>query len=180
MTFQVTVTPSGRQFECGNDETLLAAALRAGVGIPYGCKNGACGSCKGRVVSGEVVHSKYQEKALTAAETEQGMSLFCCAKPQSDLTIEAREIATGAFAVKKLPTRIAKLEKLSDDVMLVTLQLPATENLDIPPVSISIFCYAMANAAATVWQTHRIPVNKLACTFAICRAACLPIRYFQH
>ncbi len=160
MTFQVTVTPSGRQFECGNDETLLAAALRAGVGIPYGCKNGACGSCKGRVVSGEVVHSKYQEKALTAAETEQGMSLFCCAKPQSDLTIEAREIATGAFAVKKLPTRIAKLEKLSDDVMLVTLQLPATEKFGYTAGQYIDFLlrdgkrrsYSMANASHTSEQ----------------------------
>ncbi|MFZ6864194.1 CDP-6-deoxy-delta-3,4-glucoseen reductase [Undibacterium sp. Ji67W] len=130
MTFQVTVTPSGRQFSCEADETVLSAALRAGVGLPYGCKNGACGSCKGKITSGNVVHGTHQQRALPETEEAQGMSLFCCAKPQSDLTIEAREIAaSGEFPVKKMPTRVAKLEKLSEDVMLITLQLPANERL---------------------------------------------------
>jgi len=130
MTFQVTVTPSGRQFSCEADETVLSAALRAGVGLPYGCKNGACGSCKGKITSGNVVHGTHQQRALSEGEEAQGMSLFCCAKPQSDLTIEAREIAaSGEFPVKKMPTRVAKLEKLSEDVMLIALQLPANERL---------------------------------------------------
>lgn len=131
MTFQVTVTPSGRQFSCDADETLLSAALRAGVILPYGCKNGACGSCKGKVTDGTVVHGNHQQRALTEDEAAQGMSLFCCAKPQSDLTIEARElVANDEYPVKKMPTRIAKLEKLSDDVMLLALQLPANEKLN--------------------------------------------------
>lgn len=131
MTFQVTVTPSGRQFSCDADETVLSAALRAGIILPYGCKNGACGSCKGKVTDGTVVHGNHQQRALTEDEAAQGMSLFCCAKPQSDLTIEARElVANDEYPVKKMPTRIAKLEKLSDDVMLVALQLPANEKLN--------------------------------------------------
>jgi len=130
MTFQVTVTPSGRQFSCDADETVLSAALRAGVILPYGCKNGACGSCKGKVASGTVQHGPHQQRALPEAEEALGMSLFCCAKPQSDLTIEAREIvADGDYPVKKMPSRIAKLEKLSHDVMLIALQLPANERL---------------------------------------------------
>ena len=130
MTFQVTVTPSGRQFSCEADETVLSAALRAGVGLPYGCKNGACGSCKGKISNGTVVHGNHQQRALSDTEEAQGMSLFCCAKPQSDLTIEAREIvASGDYPIKKMPTRVAKLEKLSDDVMLIALQLPANERL---------------------------------------------------
>ncbi|MBC3813127.1 CDP-6-deoxy-delta-3,4-glucoseen reductase [Undibacterium aquatile] len=131
MTFQVTVTPSGRQFSCDADETVLSAALRAGVILPYGCKNGACGSCKGKVTDGTVVHGNHQQRALTEDEAAQGMSLFCCAKPQSDLTIEARElVANDEYPLKKMPTRIAKLEKLSDDVMLLALQLPANEKLN--------------------------------------------------
>lgn len=131
MTFQVTVTPSGRQFSCDADETVLSAALRAGIILPYGCKNGACGSCKGKVTDGTVVHGNHQQRALTEDEAAQGMSLFCCAKPQSDLTIEARElVANDEYPVKKMPTRIAKLEKLSDDVMLLALQLPANEKLN--------------------------------------------------
>lgn len=130
MTFQVTVTPSGTQFSCESDETILAAALRAGIGLPYGCKNGACGSCKGKIASGDVTLGKHQERALTADEAAQGFSLFCCAKPNSNVTIEAREIAASSdYPIKKLPSRIAKLQKLSDDVMLVALQLPANDRL---------------------------------------------------
>ncbi|WP_394781323.1 CDP-6-deoxy-delta-3,4-glucoseen reductase [Undibacterium sp.] len=130
MTFQVTVTPSGRQFSCDDGETVLSAALRAGVGLPYGCKNGACGSCKGKVLEGSVTHGVHQQRALSEMEEAQGGSLFCCARPNSDLVIEAREIVGGGdYPVKKMPTRIAKMEKLSHDVMLISLQLPANERL---------------------------------------------------
>jgi CDP-4-dehydro-6-deoxyglucose reductase len=127
MTFQVTVNPSGHQFVCEDDETILAAALRANVGLPHGCKNGACGACKGKIVTGQTVMGKHQAKTLTPEEAAQGYALFCCARPLSDVTIEAREVAVGEFPSKKLPTRISKIEKLSHDVMLVCLQLPATE-----------------------------------------------------
>lgn len=130
MTFQVTVMPSGRQFDCDEGETVLAAALRAGVGLPYGCKNGACGSCKGKLITGQVEHGNHQQKALSESEEAQGMSLFCCAKPHSDITIEAREVqVSDEFPLKKMPSRIARMEKLSDDVMLIALQLPANERL---------------------------------------------------
>jgi CDP-4-dehydro-6-deoxyglucose reductase len=130
MTFQVTVQPSGRQFTCDEGETILTAAIRAGVGLPYGCKNGACGSCKGKLVEGSVVHVTHQERALSAAEETRGMSLFCCARPLSDVVIEAREVlGIGEFPIKKMPTRIAKLDKAADDVMLISLQLPANERL---------------------------------------------------
>jgi CDP-4-dehydro-6-deoxyglucose reductase len=130
MTFQVTVQPSGRQFTCDEGESILTAAIRAGVGLPYGCKNGACGSCKGKLVEGSVTHGVHQERALSAAEEEKGWSLFCCAKPHADVVIEAREVlGAGEFPIKKLPTRVAKLNKVSDDVMVVALQLPANERL---------------------------------------------------
>jgi CDP-4-dehydro-6-deoxyglucose reductase len=130
MTFQVTVAPSGRQFSCDADETILAAALRAGVGLPYGCKNGACGSCKGKLITGQLVHGSHQQKALSDTEEAQGMALFCCAKPQGDVSIEVREIqGSDEFPLKKMPSRVAKMEKLSEDVMLIALQLPANERL---------------------------------------------------
>jgi CDP-4-dehydro-6-deoxyglucose reductase, E3 len=130
MTFQVTVQPSGRQFTCDEGETVLNAAIRAGVGLPYGCKNGACGTCKGKLVEGSVTHHAHQEKALPVAEEKKGFSLFCCAEPHSDLVIEAREVlGVGEFPIKKLPTRVAKLDKLTDDVAVLALQLPANERL---------------------------------------------------
>jgi len=128
MTFQITVQPSGHQFTCEDDETVLAAAIRSGIGLPYGCKNGACGTCKGKVLSGSVTHGVHQDKTLTVEDEKNGQSLFCCAMPHSDLVIEVREVlGLSDYPVKKLPTRVAKLERMSDDVMTITLQLPATE-----------------------------------------------------
>jgi CDP-4-dehydro-6-deoxyglucose reductase len=130
MTFQVTVQPSGHQFSCDDGETVLAAAIRAGVGLPYGCKNGACGSCKGKLISGSITQGKHQEKALTADEAANGQALFCCAIPHGDLTIEAREVlGAGEFPIKKMPSRVAKIERVADDVTIVSLQLPANERL---------------------------------------------------
>ncbi|HEV2608620.1 MAG TPA: 2Fe-2S iron-sulfur cluster-binding protein, partial [Noviherbaspirillum sp.] len=112
MTFQVTVQPSGRQFTCEEGEAVLTAAIRAGVGLPYGCKNGACGSCRGKLLEGSVTHGVHQVRALSAADEEKGFSLFCCAHPHSDIVIEAREVlGVGEFPIKKLPTRVAKLDR---------------------------------------------------------------------
>jgi CDP-4-dehydro-6-deoxyglucose reductase len=130
MTFQITVQPSGHQFTCDEDETVLAAAMRAGVGLPYGCKNGACGSCRGKLVSGEVSHRAHQERALPVADEARGFALFCCAVPHSDLVIEAREVlGIGEFPIKKMPTRVAKIDRVADDVIVLSLQLPANERL---------------------------------------------------
>jgi CDP-4-dehydro-6-deoxyglucose reductase len=72
----------------------------------------------------------HQERALSGAEEEKGWSLFCCAKPNSDVVIEAREVlGIGDFPIKKLPTRVAKLDRVTGDVMIVSLQLPANERL---------------------------------------------------
>lgn len=104
--------------------------MHAGVNLPYGCKNGACGACKGKVLSGAVKHGAHQEKALSIEEEANGVALFCCSTPLSDLVIEAREVqSVSEFPVRKMPTRIATLEKVSDDVMVMALQLPAAERL---------------------------------------------------
>ena len=130
MTFQVTVQPSGHQFSCEADETVLAAAIRAGVGLPYGCKNGACGSCKGKVVSGSVQHRPHQQRALPPEEEAAGFSLFCCATTTGDLVIEAREVAGSSdYPIKKMPSRVTTIEKVAPDVVVLTLQLPASERL---------------------------------------------------
>jgi CDP-4-dehydro-6-deoxyglucose reductase len=130
MTFQITVQPSGHQFSCEADETILAAAMRAGVGLPYGCKNGACSSCKGKVISGSVSHKPHQERALTKDEEAAGFSLLCCATTQGDLVIEAREVAgSDDYPIRKMPSRVSTLEKVASDVIVITLQLPANETL---------------------------------------------------
>jgi CDP-4-dehydro-6-deoxyglucose reductase, E3 len=130
MTFQITVQPSGHHFECETGETVLNAAIRAGIGLPYGCKNGACGSCKGKVIAGSVTHKPHQQRALSPEEAAAGYSLFCCALTEGDLTIEAREVAgSSEYPVRKMPSRVMKLEKVAPDVTVMSLQLPANEAL---------------------------------------------------
>jgi CDP-4-dehydro-6-deoxyglucose reductase len=130
MTFQITVQPSGTQFACEADETVLAAAIRAGVGLPYGCKNGACGSCKGKVLEGTVAHKPHQARALTDQEKLGGMSLFCCALPEGDIVIEAREIGGSSdYPIRKMPSRVQSITRAAPDVAIITLQLPANEAL---------------------------------------------------
>ena len=126
----VTLQPSGHQFQVEDGEAVLAAALRQGFVLPYGCKNGVCGSCKGTILSGSVDYGAYQAKTLTDEEKAQGKALFCQAKPLSDLVLEARTIgAAKDIQVKKLPCRVQKLERLADDVMVLKLKLPANEKL---------------------------------------------------
>jgi len=130
MSFQITVQPSGRTFTATADETLLAAGIRQGIGLPYGCKDGACGSCKCRKLDGQVVHGEHQSKALSADEEAAGFVLTCCARPQSDVVLESRQVTdANAFAVKKMPARVSVLERKSPDVMLLQLQLPANDTL---------------------------------------------------
>ena len=126
--FQVTVQPSGRSFGAQENEAILAAAIRQGIGLPYGCKDGACGSCKCRKLEGTVVHGEHQSKALSAEEEAAGFVLTCCAVPQTDVVLESRQVTDeSAFPVKKMPSRVLSLEKKSHDVMIVKLQLPAND-----------------------------------------------------
>jgi len=128
MSFQITVQPSGRSFTADSTETLLAAGIRQGIGLPYGCKDGACGSCKCQKIEGTVVHGVHQSKALSDEEEAQGLILTCCATAQSDLILESRQVTeAGAFPIKKMPVRVVSLVKKSDDVMVIHLQLPATD-----------------------------------------------------
>ncbi|HYC47688.1 MAG TPA: CDP-6-deoxy-delta-3,4-glucoseen reductase [Burkholderiales bacterium] len=131
MPHRITIKPSNHAFETqDDDETVLEAALREGFVIAYGCRNGACGTCKGKVLDGTVDYGKYQEATLTDAEKAQGYALFCQAKPLTDLVVECREIsAVKDIQVRTLPCRVQKMDKLAPDVMRMQLKLPANERL---------------------------------------------------
>lgn len=130
MTFKTTILPSNHSFPIEADETILDAGLKHGYTLPYSCRNGACGVCKGKVLQGTVDHGKAQAHALSDAEKADGLTLFCCAKPQSDLTIECREVsAVKDVQVKTMPCRVEKMEKVAHDVMVLKLRLPANERL---------------------------------------------------
>ena len=128
MPYTITVQPSGRTFEADAGEPMLAAGIRQGIGLPYGCKDGACCSCKCKKVSGQVRHGPHQSKALSADEEAAGYVLTCCGVPESDVVLESRQVThAGAFPIKKMPARVAELERLAHDVMRVRLQLPAND-----------------------------------------------------
>jgi CDP-4-dehydro-6-deoxyglucose reductase, E3 len=127
---KVTVQPSGQSFDVEESESVLTAALRQGVMLPYGCKNGACGSCKGKIVSGTVDYGHYHARVLTEDERAHGKALFCQARPLGELVIECRTIgAAKDIAVRLLPCRVQKLDKVADDVVIAQLKLPANERL---------------------------------------------------
>jgi CDP-4-dehydro-6-deoxyglucose reductase len=127
-SFAISVQPSGIQFEAQPGESLLAAGIRQGIGLPYGCKDGACGSCKCKLVSGQVAQSNFQRKALSEDEEAQGFVLTCSAKALSDITLESRQVTpAGALPVKKMPTRVSSLTRKTHDVMVMQLQLPAND-----------------------------------------------------
>jgi CDP-4-dehydro-6-deoxyglucose reductase len=159
MSFTVTVLPSGRTFSVERDEPILQAAIRQGIGLPYGCKDGACGSCKSRLVEGRVIHGAHQLKALSPAEEEAGFVLTCSAAPQTDLVLEARTVpGAGEFPVRKMPARVASMTRAAPDVIVLTMQLPANDPLRYRAGQYVEFLlrdgarrsYSMANAPHTV------------------------------
>ncbi|MDP1899867.1 MAG: CDP-6-deoxy-delta-3,4-glucoseen reductase [Rubrivivax sp.] len=130
MSFHITLKPAERAFTVDSDEAILAAAIRQGVGLPYGCRDGACGSCKSRLLEGRVTHGPHQTKALSTEEEAAGLILTCCARPQTDCVIEARSVpGAGDFPVLKLPSRVISIARAASDVAIVRLQLPANQNL---------------------------------------------------
>jgi CDP-4-dehydro-6-deoxyglucose reductase, E3 len=125
---RVRIEPSGREFDVVDSETVLDAAIRQGILLPYSCRNGSCGTCKGRLLDGTIDYGVYEEKALTADERAGGLALFCQARPLSDLVIQAREILAPAhIEIKLLPCRVVRMNRVAHDVMILSLKLPQHE-----------------------------------------------------
>ena len=129
MTYQVTNQETGRRFLVEKDETVLEAAIRQAVSLPYGCRNGQCASCKGKIISGNVSYDEWPD-ALTKDEAKHGNALFCQAKPNSDLCISSKEIETTAdVTIKRFPAKVTEMSRLNHDVMRIVLKLPPTFRL---------------------------------------------------
>ncbi len=168
MSFTVTVQPSGRNFQVARDEPILSAAIREGVGLPYGCKDGACGSCKCRLLEGRVIHGVHQSKALSAEEEAAGWILTCQAAPQTDVVVEARTVpGAGEFTVRKMPSRVSSIRRPAPDVAILQLQLPANDRLQYHAGQYVEFIlrdgarrsYSMANAPHTQIDTPGIELH---------------------
>lgn len=128
MQFQISTEPGGQHFRASAEQTILEAALAAGILLPYGCRDGACGACKGQIVSGEIEQGAVADTALSASERAAGHALLCKAHPRSDLILKVRHVGhVGDIPSKKLPCRVESLERVASDVMVVKVKLPASE-----------------------------------------------------
>lgn len=130
MSFKVQILPSGHEFTTEGEESVLDAALRHGFVFPYGCRGGACGACKGKLVSGEVSYDDNDPMAVTEEEQLVGQVLFCVARPTSDVVLEIREVgAAEDIPVKTVTAQVASMEKLNDEVIELQLKLADDERL---------------------------------------------------
>jgi len=128
--FEVTIDGSGKTFQVREGENILVAALRQGVMLPYSCKNGTCGSCKGVLKSGEVHYPFHPPLALEKSDFADGYALMCQAEPIEDLVIQVREIeAVRDLQIRMLPARVLEKTLLADNVVRLQLKLPATQRL---------------------------------------------------
>ena len=129
MSYKITIASSKESFPADNNETILGSALKHGHNFPYGCRNGACGSCKGKLIEGKI-HYQNEVTGISEQEISEGYALFCQAVPESDVIIETKEIdQIGEISIRKLPCRVTEIEKLNHDVIRLLLKLPSTERL---------------------------------------------------
>jgi CDP-4-dehydro-6-deoxyglucose reductase len=130
MTAHVQVRPSGREFFVDGSDSLLEAALRAGLSLDYGCSIGSCGKCKATVVSGQAHRTRHSDYPLTAAEKSAGVVLMCCNTALTDLVIEAREAHGAAdMPLQSIEAKVKAVSPLGEDVRLLHLQTPRSNRL---------------------------------------------------
>lgn len=130
MSAHVTLQPSGRDFFVEGNDTLLEAALKAGLALNYGCSSGNCGMCRARVISGQVMKVRHFDYVLSDPEKQQGYTLMCCHTAVSDVALEALE-ATSASDIPKqqISARVKAVTPLSQNMMMLHLQTPRTHRL---------------------------------------------------
>jgi CDP-4-dehydro-6-deoxyglucose reductase len=126
---RVTVNNSSRTFSAAPEQSLLDAALAAGLNLPHSCKGGNCGACLARLLSGDIEYPHGTPLGVSAGEAAEGMILLCQARARGDVTLETFEIVpAGESIIKRLPARIERAVAVSHDVMQLFLRLPAAES----------------------------------------------------
>ena len=125
---RVSLANSGRSFSVTRAQSVLDGALAAGLNLPHSCKSGNCGSCRARLLQGQIEYPHGKPLGLSAAEADAGDILLCQARARGDLLIETLEIRpTHEVTVRRLPCRIERAVPLSHDVLAVFLRLPVAE-----------------------------------------------------
>jgi len=168
MTAQVQIASSGHEFFVEGGDSLLEAALRAGLAVDYGCSIGNCGQCKARIISGQIQRIRHADYALTAAEKNAGIALMCCNTAVSDLVIETRE-AHGAADMpqQEIEAKVKSVSRLSGDMCLLHLQTPRTKRLRfLAGQSVSL---GISGVPGTAFPVASCPCDDRNLQFHICR-----------
>lgn len=145
MTYTVTIEPTGEQIEVEEGQTILQAALRQGVWLPFACGHGTCATCKVQVLEGEVEIGNASPFALMDVERDEGKVLACCATVESDVTIEADidvDPDFKGYPVEDYVATVTRLVELSPTIRGVHLKLDRPMqfqagqyiNIDVPGV----------------------------------------------
>lgn len=130
MAAHVTILPSGQDFLLEGQDTLLEAAMRAGISLNYGCSGGNCGLCKAKLVSGQVKKTRHHDFVISEQDKNQGCVLMCSNTAVNDVTIEA----SVAGSVQEIPFQqitatVKSIDTLSRDMRLLHLQTPRNHRL---------------------------------------------------
>ncbi len=129
MSVQVTVQPSGHEFFVEGNDTLLEAALRAGIPLDYGCSNGNCGECKARLVSGQIKKVHPHDYAIKEPEKANGAFLLCSYTAITDVVLEAHVSDADDIPEQEIPTRVKAVEMLNEHLAALHLTAPRSQRL---------------------------------------------------
>lgn len=86
-TWQVSIGNSGQVISCAANETILHAAILAGIDYPYACATGNCGTCISRLDAGKVAMLPRSDASISPEQMKAGQTLACRACPKGDVTI---------------------------------------------------------------------------------------------
>jgi CDP-4-dehydro-6-deoxyglucose reductase len=160
----VTVRPSGLHFTSAVGEVILNAAIRAGVRLPYGCRDGVCGSCKCRLVKGQVERRQGHAHVLSAEEQALSYILACQSIAESDVVLESDRLAVeGSFSIRRILARVASIRKPADDIAIIHLELQPNTQFEYRAGQFVVVLrdsdrrsYSIANAPHTILQGRRL------------------------
>lgn len=125
-SYTITVEPLGVEVSCREDQSILEACLRQGVNLPHACTHGTCGTCKVEVINGDVDHGEASAFALLQSERDEGKTLICTARPQTDVTIEAEvdeEEGVVFHPVHDFAATVTLVEDCARDIRRLRLRL---------------------------------------------------------
>lgn len=122
MTY-LTLPQPGRRIPVGEAQTILLAALEAGVPYPHGCRSGRCGACKSRLITGDVELGKHSPFALTEEDRANGLILACRSVPTTDVTVEWLDQAFVARPAVTQDAEVVAVERMTHDILALSLRL---------------------------------------------------------